>query len=219
MQLHFSDGAHLKEIMAPLVQAEADHDRVISEKHVLSKLEIKWSPKGITRPGVFAFHKGDASFMLTTGDFVLVAASQQSDHVRFRIVNISDIGPKGQRVVIEFDRFKPPGSKGKPPQPPPEAFYQAKLYNLRAIWNGVAFERRLEALTRFAEDENCCDEAVYHTLLGHGSNEESQFEVPEISPPGLPDLNHSQVCIAFFYRLLGGKKKKNEKKHKNRLTL
>lgn len=57
------------------------------------------------------------------------------------------------------------------------------------------------ALKTFAVDETSVSGYIYHKLLGHEVEDVTiKCQLPKrFTAQGLPDLNHSQVSLAFFF--------------------
>lgn len=64
------------------------------------------------------------------------------------------------------------------------------------VWRATSYERMHRAMKMFAVDETSVSGYLYHRLLGHQVEQHAlRVHMPKrFSAPGLPDLNHSQVC-------------------------
>jgi hypothetical protein len=65
------------------------------------------------------------------------------------------------------------------------------------VWKAISYDRMQAALKSFAVDDTSVSGYLYHKLLGHEVQAQTlRVVLPKrYSAPGLPELNHSQVCI------------------------
>ncbi len=73
--------------------------------------------------------------------------------------------------------------------------HQSYGFSVEFVWKSTGFDRMQNALRKFAVDENCVSDYIFHRLLGHDV-EDVLFRVTpprQFSAPNLPRLNRSQV--------------------------
>ena len=68
-------------------------------------------------------------------------------------------------------------------------------YTLDFVWRSTSFDRMQSKMKSFAVDDSSVSGYLYHCLLGHDVEPQNfRVNLPRrYAPPGLPELNHSQV--------------------------
>lgn len=184
--LHYEDGYHYQNIMAPLVKLEAEYDRKMKENQKQEDLVVRWD-KSLSnkRIAIFQFPTRDES------ELRLVAG----DELRLRLDSISarmnggDWCETGNVMRIEDGEiFLELRSSHAP-------VHISDGYIVEFVWKSTSYDRMQNALKSFAVDDTSVSGYLYHRLLGHDVEPQVLKTVipPRLSVPGLPDLNYSQL--------------------------
>lgn len=180
--LRYSDALEYQNVLAPLVEAEAAHDRRLSELRVLDRLSVDWTVSAAGFPV--------ACFQLSTyenTDLQLAVGDELVLHLR-----------EGDREWLGTGELvglpKPPANTfslrmGHGPVPSDVV----NGYMAEIVWKSTSYDRMQSALRLFAVNKELVSAFLYHKILGHSVVDVS-FSVPPIrhAVPGLAALNLSQ---------------------------
>mmetsp|Transcript_5429 Transcript_5429/g.7904 ORF Transcript_5429/g.7904 Transcript_5429/m.7904 type:complete len:1069 (+) Transcript_5429:55-3261(+) len=195
--LHYEDGYHYQNILAPLVKMEADYDRQIKESLSEDSITVRWD-KSLSGKNVATFsfggrHSAEQSrimvgdeLRLKLGQGAKFLHGQAWDGVGY-VKNIVD-----GEVELEMRQGEGNSAGGIPDQ-------LSDDYVVEYIWKSTSFDRMQNALKTFAIDDTSVTGYIYHKLLGHPVDEQriATARVPDndesFAVPGLPPLNESQM--------------------------
>ena len=185
--LHYDDGYHYQNIMAPLVKLEAEYDRHIKENQRQENISVRWD-KSLSNKRVAHFQfsqRDDSDLRLVVGDELLLKLDsgaarlygkpwQDTGHVMW--INDADI-------ALEMRTSQAPTTI-------------SEGYIAEFVWKATSYDRMQAALKTFAVDDTSVSGYLYHRLLGHEVDPQVlKTNIPtSLSVPGLPDLNHSQLA-------------------------
>lgn len=187
LQLHYEDGYRYQNILAPLVNLEAEYDRKIKENQKQECITVRWD-KNLSnkRIAIFQFPARDElELRLNVGDELRL----KLDSASTRLYG-SEWAEKGHvlridegEVALEMRSLIAPTNI-------------TDGYILEFVWNSTSYDRMQNALKTFAVDDTSVSGYLYHKLLGHDVEPQVlKTAVPtRLSVPGLPDLNHSQLA-------------------------
>ncbi len=179
----YDSALHFQSIMAPLIAAEAEEDRLNKEAQRQENVTIRWGV-ALNLKRVAYFHltlNSYSDFRISTGDEVLMTHQPS----KWSATGIIVRGPTniGDELVVEF-------------APHTKVHSDITSCSVEFVWKSISYDRMCAALRRFATDETCIDPAIAGHVLGHS------FDMPSlsvllpkrISAPGLPELNYSQAA-------------------------
>jgi len=195
--LHYEDGYHYQNILAPLVKMEADYDRQIKESLSEESISVRWE-KSLAGKNVATFnfgarHSAEQSRIMP-GDELRLKLGEGAKYLHGKgwegvgyVKNIVD----GE---VEMEMRQNDGSSGSniPDQIGDD-------YVVEYIWKSTSFDRMQNALKTFAIDDTSVTGYIYHRLLGHPVEEQriATARIPEndsdFTVQGLPPLNESQM--------------------------
>jgi len=191
MLLRYEDGYQYQNIIAPLINMEAEYDRANKENQSYENLTVRWET-GLGRKKIAIFTlllDGEAGAQMATGDEVRIKLD--ADGVR-RLNQGQAWEGKGHvlwtaegDVAVELK-----SAHGVP------SHITDNVFVAECVWKGVSYDRMQTALKTFAVDDTCISGYLYHVLLGHEVPDQTlNTKLPsKLSAPGLPPLNHSQLA-------------------------
>lgn len=217
--LHYEDGYHYQNVLAPLVKMEADYDKQMKESLAEESISVRWE-KSLTGKNIATFtfsgrHSAELS-RVVVGDELRLKLGSGAEFLHGSpwegvgyIKNIIDgeveleLRPSLATGGHKGNGAKRNGKKGggndgnaKARQKVPEQITDD--YIISFIWKSTSFDRMQNALKTFAIDDTSVTGYIYHKLLGHTVEEQliANPKLPEsddFTAPGLPPLNESQV--------------------------
>ena len=192
--LHYEDGYHYQNIVAPLVKMEADYDKQMKESLTEEGISVRWD-KSLAGKNVatFSFQGRQAveSSRVMVGDELRLKLGDGAQYLHGK--SWEGIGFVKGMVDGEIEvEMKGNGrSHGVPDNIHDD-------YAVEYIWKSTSFDRMQNALKTFAIDDTSVTGYIYHRLLGHPVEEQriANAKIPaspeEFTVPGLPPLNESQ---------------------------
>ena len=216
--LHYEDGYHYQNVLAPLVKMEADYDKQMKESLAEESISVRWE-KSLTGKNVATFtfsgrHSAELS-RVVVGDELRIKLGTGAEFLHGSpwegigyIKNIIDgevelelkpsvaVGGKGSGARRNGKKAGGGDGNSKARQKVPEQITDD--YIVSFIWKSTSFDRMQNALKTFAIDDTSVTGYIYHKLLGHPVEEQliANPKLPEsddFTAPGLPPLNESQV--------------------------
>jgi regulator of nonsense transcripts 1 len=184
--LHYEDGYHYQNVVAPLVKLEAEYDRKMKENQRHEDLVVRWD-KSLSnkRIAIFQFPTRDESELrLVAGDELRLRLDTTSARM-----NGGDWNDTGNVMRIEDGEiFLEMRSTHAP-------VHITDGYIAEFVWKSTSYDRMQNALKTFAVDDTSVSGYLYHKLLGHEVESQTLKTVipPRLSVPGLPELNYSQL--------------------------
>ncbi|KAL7481216.1 hypothetical protein ACHAW6_006890 [Cyclotella cf. meneghiniana] len=217
--LHYEDGYHYQNVLAPLVKMEADYDKQMKESLTEESVSVRWE-KSLTGRNIAVFtfsgrHSVELS-RVVVGDELRLKLGAGSEFLYGKpwegvgyVKNIIDGevelemrpeihhktgGGKGRKKDKNKDRGG--GKNANPMAGFPDQINDG--YVVEYIWKSTSFDRMQNALKVFAIDDTSVTGYIYHKLLGHPVEEQliANPKLPDkddFTAPGLPPLNESQV--------------------------
>eukprot|EP00566_Odontella_aurita_P002202 CAMPEP_0113543462 /NCGR_PEP_ID=MMETSP0015_2-20120614/10171_1 /TAXON_ID=2838 /ORGANISM="Odontella" /LENGTH=1079 /DNA_ID=CAMNT_0000443623 /DNA_START=95 /DNA_END=3334 /DNA_ORIENTATION=- /assembly_acc=CAM_ASM_000160 len=193
--LHYEDGYHYQNILAPLVKMEADYDKQMKESLTEEGISVRWD-KSLSGKNVatFSFHGRHAaeSSRIMAGDELRLKLGEGAKYLYGKpwegVGYVRDL--VDGEVELEM-RQDGPGLHV------PEQITDD--YVVEYIWKSTSFDRMQNSLKTFAIDDTSVTGYIYHRLLGHPVEEQriANAKVPsdpeDFKVPGLPRLNESQL--------------------------
>lgn len=184
--LHYEDGYHYQNILAPLVKLEAEYDRRMKENQKQEDLSVRWD-KSLSKKRIALFHfpnRDENELRLVTGDELklkLDASAARANNGMWEgtghVMWIED-----GEIALEMRNSNVP-------------LTISEGYIAEFVWKSTSYDRMQNALKTFAVDDTSVSGYLYHRLLGHDVEPQNLKTAlpPRLSVPGLPDLNHSQL--------------------------
>ncbi|KAN0038873.1 hypothetical protein ACTA71_001065 [Dictyostelium dimigraforme] len=185
-QLAYKDAYEYREIISPLIELEAKHEKELRESLSQSGISIEWS-QGINKryTATFPFSRSDLEFKVVPGDELkLQFISSSSGVVEWedtgRVIQIDDENLLSLETKSRcgFDS----GPKGS--------------YRMEMVWRSTSSERILSAMKSFAIKEQALSSYLYHALLGHPDIPPAPLDIQlptNFHLKNLPRLNESQI--------------------------
>ncbi len=186
----YDDGYHFQNVLAPLINMEADRDREMKESLSEGSISLEWD-RSLNGRKVAIFklgHDNDESRVMI-GDELTLRLEQAgeflnggrkfeaSGYVKFVMNSKIHLELRVQNV--------------------PEKV--TTNYIVEFIWKSTSYDRMQDALKTFAVDDKSVSGYIYHAILGHKVEEqELDVKVPEaaeLDAPNLPSLNESQKAV------------------------
>jgi regulator of nonsense transcripts 1 len=215
--LHYEDGYHYQNVLAPLVKMEADYDKQMKESLTEESISVRWE-KSLTGRNIAVFtfsgrHSVELS-RVVVGDELRLKLGAGAEFLYGKpwegmgyVKDIIDgeveleIRPEvhhkigGSKKKRGGKKDTEGGGKGKGGGVPDQI---TDDYIVEYIWKSTSFDRMQNALKVFAIDDTSVTGYIYHKLLGHPAEEQliANPKLPEkddFTAPGLPPLNESQV--------------------------
>ncbi|KAL3801039.1 hypothetical protein HJC23_002332 [Cyclotella cryptica] len=217
--LHYEDGYHYQNVLAPLVKMEADYDKQMKESLTEESVSVRWE-KSLTGRNIAVFtfsgrHSVELS-RVVVGDELRLKLGAGAEFLYGKpwegvgyVKNIIDGevelemrpeihhkvgGGKGRKKDKNKDRGGAKNANAGAAFPD----QIADDYVVEYIWKSTSFDRMQNALKVFAIDDTSVTGYIYHKLLGHPVEEQliANPKLPDkddFTAPGLPPLNESQV--------------------------
>lgn len=192
VQLRFADGREYMEIFGALVNAEADHDKMMKEAQAHENIagNLRWEV-GLKNQTIlfFSFPKLDIEHSkVCVGDELKISYVGS---------NREEWSSDGSVIKISDNHSEEIGLQLRSGSNAPTDCSSSSDFVVDMIWKGKVYERLRDALVKFARDENCVSDYIYQQLLGnlHGESDVAfKVNLPVLfSAPNLPGLNRSQI--------------------------
>ena len=185
--MRYEDGYNYQNMIAPLVQLEAEYDRQVKEQQRQEDVSVRWETGlGQKKIAVFRFPGRDENELkLVTGDELRLRLDPTSAR-RYK----ENWDGVGNVLWIESGEIALEMRLAKVPEDIEDG------YIVEYVWKSTSYDRMQSALKTFAVDDTSVSGFLYHRLLGHEvENQTLKVVMPaDLSVPGLPTLNHSQVA-------------------------
>jgi len=183
----YEDGYHYQNIMGPLVQMEAEHDRKMKENHRMEDVSVRWDNSFGKRIAVLQAYgfKDDSDMRLVIGDEICLKLDERITK-SYKRAPFNAIGHimwiNDGEVALEMTTHDIPTMI-------------TDGYTAEFVWKGISFERMQFALKTFAIDNTSLSGYLYHRLLGHDVQPQTLKTIlpSKMSVDGLPELNQSQI--------------------------
>ncbi|KAL7443031.1 hypothetical protein ACHAXM_008765, partial [Skeletonema potamos] len=206
--LHYEDGYHYQNVLAPLVKMEADYDKQMKESLTEESISVRWE-KSLTGRNIATFtfsgrHSAELS-RVVVGDELRLKLGGGAEFLHGKpwegVGYVKDIidgevevemkpdiatrggggggGGKGKRRNGKKDRGENNNHNANKNKGVPDQI--ADDYIVEYIWKSTSFDRMQNALKTFAIDDTSVTGYIYHKLLGHPVEEQL------IANPKLPD--------------------------------
>ncbi|CAA2982772.1 regulator of nonsense transcripts 1 homolog [Olea europaea subsp. europaea] len=182
--LKYKDAYQYQNVFAPLINLEADYDKMMKESQSKDNLTIRWDI-GLNKKRIayFVFPKEDNELRLVPGDELRLRHSGDAAHPFFQSVGHVIKLTAQEEVALELR-----ASQGVPVD-------VTHGFSVDFVWKSTSFDRMQGAMKTFAVDETSVSGYIYHHLLGH------EVEIQMVrnalprrfGAPGLPELNASQI--------------------------
>jgi regulator of nonsense transcripts 1 len=189
--LHYEDGFHYQNVLAPLVKIEADYDRQIKESLTEEHISVRWD-KSLAGKNVatFTFHRmAVEQSRIMVGDELRLKLGDGASYLYGK----SWEGVGYVKGIIDGEVELELRNTGNVPDQIHDD------YVVEYIWKSTSFDRMQSSLKTFAIDDTSVTGYIYHKLLGHPVEEQriASAKIPasekDYAVPGLPPLNESQM--------------------------
>ena len=186
-QAVYKDAYEYQRIFAPLVAIEAEYDRKLRESQVQNAVVVRWDTTQVRKPRAWLempqLESGE--LRMAVGDEIKLKYQGELHAPWETIVQVVSVP---QNAVTEVGVELRHGT-----YVPTQCTHN---FTAEFIWKGTTFDRMHSALRRFANEHGCMSGYLMRSLLGHAMPP-STLATPlptRFTVPGLPELNHSQVC-------------------------
>mmetsp|Transcript_34116 Transcript_34116/g.71826 ORF Transcript_34116/g.71826 Transcript_34116/m.71826 type:complete len:1046 (-) Transcript_34116:479-3616(-) len=212
--LHYEDGYHYQNVLAPLVKMEADYDKQMKESLAEESISLRWE-KSLTGRNIATFtfsgrHSAELSRVVvgdelrlklgSGAEYLYGGAWEGMGYVKDIIDGEVELELRPAIAAGGGGKGKGKRRNGKREAPPPVKFPEQITddFVVEYIWKSTSFDRMQNALKTFAIDDTSVTGYIYHKLLGHPVEEQliANPKLPDsddFTAPGLPPLNESQV--------------------------
>ncbi|WFD03012.1 ATP-dependent RNA helicase [Malassezia obtusa] len=186
-QHSYQDGFEYQRIFSPLIAAEAEYDRKLRESQVQTGVVVRWDVTRPQRPVAWLempqLESGE--LRMAVGDEIKL---KYQGELRVPWEALAQVISVPQNAVTEVAVELRPGT-----QAPTQCTHN---FTAEFIWKGTTFDRMHYALRRFNTGYKHMSSYLFRSLLGHSMPALSlNHTLPQrFTAPGLPELNHSQVC-------------------------
>nr|XP_016437070.1 PREDICTED: regulator of nonsense transcripts 1 homolog [Nicotiana tabacum] len=182
--LKYEDAYQYQNVFAPLINLEADYDKMMKESQSKDNITVRWDI-GLNKKRVayFVFAKEDNELRLVPGDELRLRYSGNAAHPAWQSVGHVIKLTAQEEVALELR-----ASQGVPVD-------VTHGFSVDFVWKSTSFDRMQTAMKTFAVDETSVSGYIYHHLLGHEVEMQMvRNTLPRrFGAPGLPELNASQV--------------------------
>ena len=189
MLLKYEDGYNYQNIIAPLINLEAEYDRISKENQKYENITVRWDT-GISKKRIAILSlvgSDDNGSAVVIGDEL----KMKLDDASKRLNNNTAWESTGHVLWTEEGEIalELKSNQGVPVQ-------ITEGYTVEFVWKATSYDRMQAALKTFAVDDTSVSGYLYHRLLGHDIEQQTlKNSVPSrLSVPGLPELNHSQLA-------------------------
>ena len=182
----YEDGYHYQNIIAPLINLEADYDRKMKDAQKQEGLSVRWE-SGLSKRKIAVFRfpgRDESETRLVLGDELKLSLGPTSAR---------QYGKPWEAVgsVLRIDESEIELTMRSNDVP-------AEIqdgYVVEFVWKSVSYDRMQNALKTFAVDDTSVSGYLYHRLLGHNVEQQVlKTQIPSnLSAPNLPPLNESQI--------------------------
>jgi len=183
--MRFEDGYNYQNIIAPLVQLEAEEDKKMKEEQKQEDLIVQWDTSMTNRKvAIFSFPSHD-DVRVVLGDEIILRLDPASSHAYGKKWE-----GKGTVTRIADGSIELLLRGG----PVPEKITDG--YIAEFVWKNAVYDRMHRALKAFAIDDTSVSGYLYHRILGHAVEPHLlKANLPsQLSVPGLVELNSSQIA-------------------------
>lgn len=220
--LHYDDGYHYQNVLAPLVKMEADYDRQIKESLSEESISVRWD-KSLTGKNIATFsfggrHSAEQNRIMI-GDELRLKLGEGARYLYGKpwegVGYVKDIVDGEVELEMRQDgggnnnnanhngrhhhhnTNNNNSTNGGANTSVPDQINDD--YIVEYIWKSTSFDRMQNALKTFAIDDTSVTGYIYHKLLGHPVEEQriATARLPasedDYAVPGLPPLNESQM--------------------------
>jgi regulator of nonsense transcripts 1 len=184
--LNYEDGYHFQNIIAPLVNLEAEYDRRMKENQKQENISVRWD-KSLSNKRVAHFqfnHRDESELRLVSGDELCL----KLDPMAAKLYGKPFSGT-GHVMRIDDGEISLEMSSSNVPLMITEG------YIAEFVWKATSYDRMQSALKTFAIDDTSVSGYLYHRLLGHEVEPQLlKTTLPtSFNVPGLPEPNPSQL--------------------------
>mmetsp|Transcript_11431 Transcript_11431/g.21131 ORF Transcript_11431/g.21131 Transcript_11431/m.21131 type:complete len:1051 (-) Transcript_11431:482-3634(-) len=217
--LHYEDGYHYQNVLAPLVKMEADYDKQMKESLAEESISVRWE-KSLTGRNIATFtfsgrHSAELS-RVVVGDELRLKLGAGAEYLYgspwegmgyVKAIIDGEVELELRPAIATGGRGKGKRRNGRKDRggDGPNTHAAAKFpeqitddFIVEYIWKSTSFDRMQNALKNFAIDDTSVTGYIYHKLLGHPVEEQliANPKLPDtedFTAPGLPPLNESQI--------------------------
>ena len=181
VQLRYRDAFAYRKVFERLIKLEAEYDRLMKQSQKQTNIKIHWDLVDKKYHAKFVFPKQDNEIRLVPGDEMKVTISPDNPwSVTGIIIRIIE----EEEVELEITKKTDESNQAS----------NSISYTVEFVWKPTTYKRMLSGLELFASRRSI-DPDIANTILGNNiENIPLRVALPKvISPPNLPELNHSQV--------------------------
>ncbi|XP_051144708.1 regulator of nonsense transcripts 1 homolog [Andrographis paniculata] len=182
--LKYEDAYQYQNVFAPLINLEADYDKMMKESQSKDNITVRWDI-GLNKKRIayFVFPKEDNELRLVPGDELRLRYSGDAAHPSWQSVGHVIKLTAQEEVALELG-----ANQGVPVD-------VNHGFSVDFVWKSTSFDRMQGAMKTFAVDDTSVSGYIYHHLLGHEVEVQTvRNTLPRrFGAPGLPELNASQV--------------------------
>lgn len=186
--LRYNDALEYQNVLAPLVNAEAECDKSMKESQALEHILVQWATSETGRHlALFSLSTYEhTNLAVTVGDQIVLHHREfgAGDEDTWRGEGYITKLPSARNEQFTLELLA-----GNPPPPVSTGF------TVEFVWKGTSYNRIQKALTDFATKEESLSGYLYHKVLGHEVvGVEFTTEIPsKLTVPKLASLNQSQI--------------------------
>eukprot|EP00835_Amoeboradix_gromovi_P000478 NODE_17_length_41373_cov_0.337016.p2 type:complete len:879 gc:universal NODE_17_length_41373_cov_0.337016:8591-5955(-) len=190
----YENGSEYKQVLTPLIQAEADYDKILKEMNTQDNISIRWKSSNLAE---FQLSKYD-ELKLNLGDDLKITYHGELSKLWEGYFTVIEL-PHNTNIYIvaEFKRMpirdrNPLAMHGDP------MLNLTESYKIEFCWKSTSFDRMHYALKQFTTNRNAISSHIYNIILGKSLfPKSSDLQIPRnIQVQGLPKLNPIQIEVA-----------------------
>ena len=190
----YENGSEYKEILTPLIQAEADYDKILKEMNTQDNISINWKSSYLAE---FQLSKFD-QLKLNLGDDLKITYHGELSKLWEGYFTVIELPHNtNASIVAEFKKM-PLKDRNVACLHGDPIVRLTESYKIEFVWKSTSFDRMHTALKQFTTNRNAVSSPIYNIILGKCLYpKSSDLTIPrKLQVEGLPKLNPIQMDVA-----------------------
>eukprot|EP00834_Sanchytrium_tribonematis_P007907 NODE_802_length_3815_cov_0.343649.p1 type:complete len:399 gc:universal NODE_802_length_3815_cov_0.343649:1885-689(-) len=190
----YESGSEYKEILTPLIQAEADYDKILKEMSSQDNISINWRSPHLAE---FQLSKFD-ELKLNLGDDLKITYHGELSKIWEGYFTVIELPHNTNNYIVAEFKSMPKKERNPNYQHGNPQVTLTECYKVEFVWKSTSFDRMQYALRDFVSFRNAISSHLYNVILGKYLNSRSsELQVPrKLQVEGLPKLNPIQIEVA-----------------------
>ena len=190
----YQNGVEYRDILTPLIQAEADYDKALKEMATQDNISINWKTNYLAE---FQLSKFD-QLKLNLGDDVKITYNGELSKKWEGLFTVIELPHNTNNFVLA--EFKKMNTRDKNPNclHSSPLTHLTECYTVEFVWKSTSFDRMHQALKQFTTNRLAIHSHLYNIILGKFLlPKPSNLALPkQLQVQGLPKLNPIQIQVA-----------------------